>query len=131
MNRLKRYAKEDDGFTLVEIIVVVVLLSIVFGIVAKGIFGKADMAKWNANKLKMEQLKGQLQLYQLQNNTYPAELNTLVTGSLAKSDDLEDLWGNQYRYTTEGNNRSFALTSLGSDGSSGGTGPKQDFTLKP
>ncbi|MCC6221768.1 MAG: type II secretion system protein GspG [Deltaproteobacteria bacterium] len=131
MSGIKKYLKEDKGFTLVEIIVVIVLLSIVFGIVAKGVFGKADMAKWNANKLKAEQLKGQLELYRLQNNSFPNKLEELVNQSLIKEEDLEDVWGNRFRYSTENEDRTFSLTSLGSDGVTGGSGPNQDLTVKP
>lgn len=131
------------GMTLVEIIVVIVLISLVFGIVARGVIGKGDTAKAKLNVVKMETLKNAIESYRFQYNSYPSSLNDLMSASpdvqksgqiftpLAKEEDLKDIWGVPYTYKTENNNRTYSLTSLGSDGVAGGEGAKQDVTLRP
>lgn len=131
------------GMTLIEIIVVIVLISLVFGIVAQGVFGRGEAAKAQLNEVKMQNLQNSIEQYRFSFNSYPSKLDELLQPSaevkksgklfvsLAKDEDLKDVWNNPLGYRTENNNRTYALTSLGSDGVEGGEGPKQDVTKRP
>lgn len=133
----------ERGFTLVELIAVVILIALMFTVVASGIFSSSDAAKARVNGIRMEKLRGALSQYRLEYNRYPAQLQDLVKGSpeVAKSgrpffaligeEELLDVWGGNFNYRTEGDNRSYSLTSLGSDGKSGGSGAEQDVTVGP
>ncbi|MBL7663190.1 type II secretion system protein GspG [bacterium] len=131
------------GMTLVEIMVVIVLISLVFGIVAKGVFGKSDAAKVKLNATKMEKLKSDIELFRTEYGRYPGSLQELIKGSseiqksgkifvaLTDEDSLFDVYGTPYQYETQNNNRTFRLKSLGADGAEGGEGTNQDATVQP
>lgn len=129
--------------TLVEIIVVIVLISIIGGIVIQGVVGKGESAKARLNVVKMEKLKNAIESYRLEYNSYPSKLEDLVKVSpavqksgklfvpLAEEEDLKDVWNFPFVYNTENNNRTYSITTLGSDGVEGGEGAKQDVTMRP
>ena len=129
--------------TLIEIIVVIVLISLVFGIVAQGVFGKGEAAKAQLNEIKMQTVLNAIEQYRFTFNSYPSKLEDLMAPSadvkksgklfvaMVKDEDLKDVWGNPFIFRTENNNRTFTITSLGSDGVEGGDGPKQDVTKRP
>lgn len=130
----------ERGMTLIEVIAVVVLIGLIMTVVARGVFGKSESAKAQLNLVKMENISNALAQYKLQFNTYPDSLNGLVeapadiksSGQLytpfLKKEDLSDVWKVPYIYKTGNHRRSYSLTSYGSDGVAGGTGPKQDVT---
>jgi len=136
-------SKSERGMTLVEILAVIVLLSLIMGIVARGIFGKGEAAKANANVIQMKKVQSALAQYRLQFNAYPNSLPELMqpSGDAAKkgilftpfveADELKDVWGGDYIYRSTSNGRSYELMTYGSDGKSGGTGAEQDVTLTP
>ena len=131
------------GMTLVEVLAVIVLIALIMGVVAKGIFGKGDEAKARLNVVKMENVQQALESYRLDFSKYPNSLNELITPSAdvkqsgklfiakAKEDDLKDIWGFPYSYSAQNNGQSYTLKSLGSDGIEGGEGAKQDVVKRP
>lgn len=139
--RDKHYLFSTRGMTLLEIMIVIILIALIMTVVGKGLIGQGDAAKGRLNAAKMEKLKQVIEGYKLQYNRYPTNLEDLIKKSsdlgsayftsMADKDDFEDLWGGQYLYQTENNQRSFTLKSLGKDGIEGGEGPNQDITLKP
>jgi general secretion pathway protein G len=128
--------------TLVELMAVIVILGIIITVVAKNIFGQTDAAKARTNIIRMEKLKSALELYKLEFGRYPARLEDLVRPSadvqrsgklfmkMAEEEELRDIWNNDFIYRGENDGRAFSLTSLGSDGESGGTDAKQDVTIR-
>jgi general secretion pathway protein G len=133
----------EKGMTLVEIIAVIVLIGLIMGVVAPRIFGQGEAAKAQLNMVRMETIRQALSNYRLQFNKYPDSLQDLVKPSadvkasgklftpMVQEKDLEDMWGAPYVYQAKNSNRSYALTTLGSDGVQGGEGPKQDVTMTP
>ena len=126
---LSRPLHDQRGMTLIEIIVVLIILSIVIGFLTNSIFSTADKAKCDLNGLQMKKIKGDINMYRLRYNSLPGNLEELThcsdrTGpgcSVITTDDaLRDVWGNPYKYTLEGNGRTFQLTTTGSDGVAGG-----------
>ena len=139
-----RIVRNDErGMTLIEIIVVIVLISLVFGIVASGVFSKGEAAKAQLNEVKMQGVQQALDQFRFQFGSYPARLEDLVNPSadikkqgklfiaLVKEEDLKDVWGAPFIYRTENSNRTYVLSSLGSDSLEGGDGPKQDISKRP
>jgi|694.fasta_scaffold69646_2 general secretion pathway protein G len=115
----------ERGLTLIEIIIVVAIIGIVLSFLLKGVFSGAQEAKAKLTKAMLEQLKGDLTVYQVSNNQFPGSLQD-IKGNEA----VNDGFGNPIQYKVSDGGRSFELLSLGADGKPGGTGSNQDITLK-
>ena len=133
-----------NGFTLIELMVVIVILGILAGLVLPRFMGRTEEAKRTKAKLQIENLEGALKLYKLDNGYYPRTdqgLEALVrkptTGQIPKnwkeggyleSSQLPlDPWGHPYVYLSPGvKNKDFDLKSLGADGEEGGEGENAD-----
>ncbi len=127
----------ERGFTLIEIMVVVVILGILAAMVAPKILNRPDQAKITVAKSDIETISQALELYRLDNGFYPSTdqgLEALVRkptmspeprswnpeGYLKKAP--VDPWGNPYLYIQPGNHGKYDLYSLGADGREGGEG---------
>ncbi len=123
------------GFTLIEIMVVIVILGVLGALVIPNIIGRTGEARVTAAKSDMRAIANALDLYKLDNFNYPSTdqgLQALVTqpsgfpeaknwnpdGYLKKLP--RDPWGNDYQYISPGRNGQYDLFSLGSDGRPGG-----------
>ena len=124
------------GFTLVEMIAVIVLLGIVITVVSGPIMNRFSGAKYNAGKVGAGQLAQAVQNYQMDNGAYPGQLNDLVTrpgnatnwlGPYTKEAILKDPFGHTYAYKVPGDGTDFDLVFLGKDGQQGGTDMNADY----
>ncbi len=133
-----------DGFTLIEIIVVVTVIAILAALVGPSVFRHLGRAKDAAARSQMEMLGAALDAYRLDNGRYPttaqglAALNTEPTTEprprnwqgpyLRKAVPL-DPWGNSYSFTCPGehNPTGYDLLSFGADGELGGEGEDADI----
>lgn len=129
------------GFSLLELLVVLLLLGAFAGIFAPKIFGQAEKAKQKAAKLEIDQIGQALDLYKLEIGRYPtsqeglAALMTAPSGAsnwngpyLKRNAVPKDPWSNEYRYVSPGDqNRPYDIISLGSDGKEGGDGDGKDI----
>ena len=131
------------GFTLIEIMVVVVILGIRAAVVVPRVMDRPDQARITKAQSDIRALESALNLYRLDNFNYPTTeqgLNALVrlpTGQNAPRnwrtggylDRLQkDPWGNDYQYQTPGRDgRQFDIYSLGADGRPGGTEANMDI----
>ena len=129
------------GFSLLELLVVLLLLGAFAGIFAPKIFGQAEKAKQKAAKLEIDQIGQALDLYKLEIGRYPtsqeglAALMTAPSGTsnwngpyLKRNAVPKDPWSNEYRYVSPGDqNRPYDIISLGSDGKEGGDGDGKDI----
>lgn len=129
-NRLR----SEAGLTLVEIVVVLMILGVVFTIVAPKVLSQGDKAKAHATRLQLKKLKSHIEQFQLQYNSLPNSLNDLTgctekTGSscipMADEDELNDAWGNRFKYEGRGNR--YLVKSTGADGREGGSGVDGDL----
>ena len=138
MHKLRRLA----GFTLIEIMVVVVILGILAAIVVPNIMGRPDEARVAKVKQDLRVLEATLSLYRLDNFFYPSTeqgLEALVNepeGEPAPKnwnqegyvDRLpKDPWGNQYQYLNPGVHGEVDISSYGADGVPGGDGIRADI----
>lgn len=133
--------KRQVGFTLIEIMVVVVIISILGAIIIPKIFDKPDQARVVKAKQDIEAIQSALELYRLDNYVYPTTdqgLDALVQKPSANPvpphwkqylDRLPvDPWGHPYQYLNPGTHGgSVDIWSLGADGQPGGDGINADI----
>ncbi len=140
MTRTKRTRK---GFTLVELLVVVLIISMLAAVLAPRMFRGLGQAKADIARAKMTIIEDSLSRFQYDCGRLPSEseggLEALLVappdladrwmGPYLKQSQLLDPWGNMYIYISEGqyNPGSFDLISLGADGQEGGEGDNADI----
>lgn len=131
--------KYERGFTLVEIIVVVVILALLSSFLFGKIFSAGADAKIKLNTMKMESLKGMINQYRFVNNKLPQSIADLTrcppsAGSqcvpVAKDEDVRDAWDGQFEYALKPGGRSYTITSFGADGAPGGSGEEGDASIE-
>lgn len=132
--------ERQKGFTLIEIMVVVVILGVLGALVAPSILGRPDEARVTVAKNDIRQISNALDMYKLDNFNYPSQSEGLKA-LVEKSDSArnwnpdgyldampEDPWGNPYIYVRPGEkSRHYDLYSLGADGQEGGDGVNADI----
>jgi general secretion pathway protein G len=137
--------RKSRGFTLIEIMVVIVILGILAGLVLPRFMGRTEEAKKIKAKLQIENLEAALKLYKLDTGMYPTTeqgLEALVQkpatgavpgnwregGYLEKGKVPQDPWNRPYVYVSPGiKNKDFDLKSLGGDGEEGGEEENADI----
>jgi len=126
-----RKAGDEDGFSLVELMVVIVIIGLLATIVIINVMPAADRAANTKARADIATLEQAIDMYQLDHLSYPppAEgLQALLTGHYIRRLP-NDPWGNPYRYTVPGRDgRPFQLASWGADGREGGSGQDADIT---
>jgi general secretion pathway protein G len=132
MKTKKNYA----GFTLVELLIVMVILGLLASIVAPRMFSKVDSAREGTAKAQMQVLATALDSYRLDIGYYPDDLNELLSSDKNMWDGPYfpqkiplDPWGNAYFYSPKSddkNSEMFVLKSYGRDGKPGGEGEDAD-----
>ncbi len=129
-----------NGFTLIEIIIVITIIGLVVAWAGNRIFGQGDKAKSGLAKARMSEISAQLDMYKLDTGRYPTTaegLRALLANPgnatnwngpyVKNADTLKDPWSNEMIYKSPGDaNRPFELTSLGADGKEGGEGADRD-----
>jgi general secretion pathway protein G len=106
------------GFTLLEVMIVLVIIGVLGGIVAFNLVGAADRAKADASVTKMQQIRTALQLYRTQLNAYPptGRLDLLLQHNVVTQAGLLDAWNNPFHYETPAGDAAFVIVSAGPDG---------------
>jgi general secretion pathway protein G len=129
----------EAGFTLVELLVVMVILVLLASLVAPRVIGYLGSSRTKTAKVQIESLSTSLELFKLDTGRYPDEhegLSALVArpanaqnwnGPYLKKDRVPpDPWGRPYHYRNPGQRGSFDIYSLGADNREGGEGEDQD-----
>ena len=141
-----RYHKSEGqhGFTLIELMVVIVILGILAGLIIPRIMGRPEEARRMKARVQIESIETALKLYKLDNGSYPTTeqgLQALVEapeigqlarnwregGYLEKGRVPRDPWDNDYVYLSPGAHDDYDLISYGADGEPDGEGDNQDI----
>ncbi len=137
----------NKGFTLLEMLVVLVIIGLLAGLVGPRIFGNVDKAKVQTANIQIKTIKGALQTLRLDMGRLPTNEEGLALlknqpadenvkpfwkGPYLEEDLPLDPWNRSYQYSTSGSNgHPFALYSLGADGKLGGTDFDADIGYLP
>jgi general secretion pathway protein G len=122
----KRAPALARGFTLLEMLAVIVLLGIVATIVARSISGSVTKADYKAGKLQVSKLSQDIDGYMLDLLTKPGDAPSW-NGPYAKAGDLKDPWGHPFGYTMPGQHGQYDIVFYGRDGKPGGQGVDADY----
>jgi len=142
MNTFKKFLKiirERKGFTLAELMVVVVIIGLLAGLVLPKVFPKLAKGKMGAAKAQIELLGQALEDYRMDVGNYPATtegVNSLIQDPGAENWDgpylkknviPNDPWGKPYQFQSPGTHGEYDLFSYGRDGAQGGEGEDKDI----
>jgi general secretion pathway protein G len=132
---MKQRNKKQSGFTLLEVMVVIVILGILASLVVPNLLGNKEKADQQKAVSDISALEQALDMYKLDNSVYPTTdqgLEALVSkpagspeprnyrdGGYIKRLPL-DAWGNEYQYMSPGDNGTVDIFTLGADGQEGG-----------
>lgn len=125
------------GFTLVELLLVLVILALIGTVVLPSIIGQAEGAKVKAAASQISRLSMSVEAFYLDTGVTPDSLDALVNepsgvtgwnGPYVKGSLLKDPWGKDYQFRSPGEHGEFDIFSYGADGQSGGEGKNADIT---
>ena len=144
---MKKPKNPGRGFTLIEMLVVLVIIGMLAALVGPKLFGRVDSSKVKTAEVQIKMFKGSLETFRLDVGRFPTQAEGLLVLNQAPTDervrakwrgpylDQEvplDPWGNPYLYSLPGaNGQPFALYSFGGDGKRGGEGTDADVGTLP
>lgn len=127
----------SQGFSLIELLLVLLLLGLIFSLVVPSIIGRSESAKHDIANSQVDRLSMAVETFYLDTGRIPNDLRALVdnpgdvsnwNGEYVKESLLTDPWGNPYQYRAPGEHGEFDIYSYGRDGRDGGEGSSADVT---
>ncbi|HPF86105.1 MAG TPA: type II secretion system major pseudopilin GspG [Aminivibrio sp.] len=140
---MKKRQQKRKGFTLVEVLVVVVILGLLAALVVPRVVGRGEEAKRTAAAVQIREIEQALEMYRLDSSLYPSTaqgIEALVSKPSIPPEPRKyreggylrklpaDPWGSPFVYRRPGDHGEYDLFSLGADGEEGGDGPGKDIT---
>ena len=133
--------RSEEGYTLLELLVVILILALIIAIAAPKVIGYFGRSKTKTAEIQISNIMATLDLYRLDVGSYPTTdqgLNALIVAPanvknwdgpyLTRRDGIIDPWGRPYSYTISGTDGHVIVSSYGADGKAGGTGEDTDVT---
>lgn len=131
--------RNDDGFTLLELLVVLAILGLLAAIVAPRVISYLGSSRSKTAAIQVKNIAASLELFRLDAGRYPTEqegLGALIKAPagaaawngpyLAQATALNDPWGQPYHYVLPGKHGEFDVFTYGSDNREGGSGEDKD-----
>jgi len=123
-------SSSNRGFTLLELLVVIVIIGLLAGYVAPRYFSQVGKSEIQVARAQIDALEKALDTYRLDNRRYPtAEEGLAAIGPYLKKSVPNDPWGRPYAYRVPGQRGEYEVFSYGRDGKAGGTGDDADVGL--
>lgn len=137
MKKSKKAHRIVRGFTLVEMMAVVVIIGILAAVIGPRIFNQVNKSQQVRAAKDIESISQAISMYRLDTNKFPEDLKDLQNnngdvkgwrGPYLKKSSIKDPWDNNYEYRVPGqDNRDFDVWSLGADSQEGGEGLDEDI----
>jgi general secretion pathway protein G len=137
--RLGRYQHRQSGFTLLELLVVMVIIGLLAGYVGPKYFAQIGKSEIKATRAQLDSLEKALDQYRLDTGHYPSTEQGLTALTVKPDNDArwdgpylkksvpDDPWGHPYQYKSPGEHGEYDLYSLGKDGQPGGSNEMADI----
>jgi general secretion pathway protein G len=135
--------KNDEGYTLLELLVVLVILTLIIGLAGPVVLRQFGSAKTNTAKIEVNRIATDAEFFRVDVGRFPTQeegLQALITQPesaagwagpyLPKLSQLNDPWGNEYLYTLGSDGETIEVRSLGADGAQGGSGENVDVSSR-
>ncbi len=130
--------RHDGGFTLIEILIVIVIMGLLISLVAPAMFSKVSSSQRKTSMAQMQMISTALDTYRLDVGSYPEKLDELRKsdspgwdGPYMPRDIPADPWGNPYNYSvTKGGETPYTLSSYGAGGRPGGEDDEADIVFQ-
>ena len=135
MHRIPHSPRHVGGFSLVEIMIVIVLIGGILALVTNRVMNSQSQANVRLAGVQLTTLAGKVDQFRADTGTLPESLEQMVTspglpgwlGPYAKAEELRDPWGTAIEYRRPGENGPFELVSLGADAAAGGESVDADI----
>ena len=137
----KKRMAADEGFSILELIVVLVVLSLIIGLAAPAIISQFGTAKSKTAGIEVNRLKTNVEMFRVDVGRFPTNdegLQALLTAGdgvagwngpyVDRASSIIDPWGNEYVYTVSDDGDTIEVSSLGRDGAEGGDGEDADVS---
>lgn len=141
-----QHSKRQSGFTLIEVMVVIVILGVLAALIVPNVMGRGEKAKVDTTTIALKNTASALDQYKLDNGRYPsmqdgglealvkapASAKNWLPGGYVKGGVPKDSWDNTFQYVIPGTDgRPYDLYSFGADGKEGGEGNDADIYYQP
>lgn len=140
---IKQTLAKEDGYTLLELLVVLVILTLIVGLAGPVVLRQFGTAKTNTAKVEVNRLASDLEFFRVDVGRFPSTeegLKALLTRPenavgwagpyLPKASQLKDPWGRDYLYSIVADGDTIEVRSLGADGAEGGAGEDVDVSSR-
>jgi len=137
----KNFVENDDGYTLLELLVVLVILTLIVGIAGPQVLRQFGKAKSDTARIEVNRLVTEVEFFRVDVGRFPTSeegLSGLLSQPenasgwsgpyLSKASQVNDPWDNPYIYSLTIDGRGVEISSLGADGAAGGTGEDADVS---